>query len=476
MVQHASKYLVFQALTMGASLITFPLITRLFSPEGYGNFALANTTIAFVVALSKCGLSTAFARNYPAYVPKDRYSLYASSFWSQTFTASALTAAYVLGISATRDLVGDELADLLLLIAPLCVFKSLEVLLLGFFRSEERIGAYNMSALAFRLGSAFGGIGTAYFAGSGVKGFFIGMMALEGFLVFSLVLARKSLFSPAAISFSLSRKLFRYGAPLIIFELASLIVSMGDRYQIKYYLGAEPLGIYSAGYNLSMYVQQMLTAPLWMAIFPIYTRIFEEEGKEATTEFLQACLKYYFLLAIPLFAGVCGYASDIILILAGGRYSGAASVVPFVLGATLLHGAYHIVSAGLYLKNKTNIIAIFTFFSAFLNLTMNIYLIPRYGFIGAAYSTFISYVLLIMAITFKSYFFLPISFPYPDILKYSFIAFLSYLPISIITKNSSVYNSIFWSLFSSFIYLLINFYMDKNLISFVSRVKHSFSK
>lgn|GEM_PF-2820342 len=111
------------------------------------------------------------------------------------------------GVVAARDLIGEDLANLLLLIAPLCVFKSLEVLFLSFFRSEERINAFNMSALAFRLGTAFGGIGTAFFTGTGITGFFVGMMVLEGILVGSLVLMRRGSLSPGAFSLPLLGKL-----------------------------------------------------------------------------------------------------------------------------------------------------------------------------------------------------------------------------------------------------------------------------
>ena len=467
MANHAVKYLAVQALTMGASLVTFPIITRLFSPVGYGNFALVNTTIGFIVALSKCGLSTAFSRKYAAFEEENFPILYATSFWSQVAIALVVSSIYVMFVLVVQDAIGKELANLLLVIAPFCILKALEVLFMGFFRNEERIGAFNVAGIAFRLGTAFGGIGLAYFSESGVLGFFVGMLTSEGILIFFLLYQRKNVILPKFVSFSLMKKMVKYGAPLVVFELSSLIMSLGDRYQIRYYLGARPLGMYSAGYNLAMYVQQLLTAPLWMAIFPIYTKTYEHEGREATIEFLRSCLKYYALLAMPLFIGVSFFAKDVILFLAGTKYSAAAIVVGPVLAATLLYGTYHIISAGLYLNNKTNEIAIFTLFAALINLTINIYLIPKYGISGAAYSTVISYLFLISCIVIRARFYLSISCPFYDVALYLFISVMVFYFCRTFASFPRPFFNLLISGFGFLIYFIFMIFYDSGLKVFL---------
>jgi len=213
-----------------------------------------------------------------------------------------------------------------------------------------------------------------------------------------------------------------------------------------------------------MYVQQMLTTPLWMAIFPIYTRIFEEEGNAATARFLHACLKYYFLLAVPLFAGMWGFSQEIILFLAGSKYAAAAAVVPFVLCATFVHGTYHIVSAGLYLKNRTNVIGILTLVAA-ANLALNVYFIPRYGIIGAAYSTLIAHILLIIGITGSSHPLLAIPWPTLAIFTYLLVA-SAVLLSAVLTTNAGVTVLIITLIISSLAYLSINILLDLELRKF----------
>jgi O-antigen/teichoic acid export membrane protein len=100
-------------------------------------------------------------------------------------------------------------------------------------------------------------------------------------------------------------ELLRFGVPMMVgYELSSIILSVGDRYVIKGLIGEEPLGLYSAAYNLCQYVQGVLISSVGLAIMPIYMQMWDQKGRDETAAFISRSLRTYCLFAAPVVAGV----------------------------------------------------------------------------------------------------------------------------------------------------------------------------
>ena len=82
-------------------------------------------------------------------------------------------------------------------------------------------------------------------------GYFIGVVAAE--LMMSVILFswffKHYRVTPSLISRELSLKMIKFGAPLLLAELAFLLISYSDRYLIVAYLGEQALGLYTVGYT-----------------------------------------------------------------------------------------------------------------------------------------------------------------------------------------------------------------------------------
>jgi O-antigen/teichoic acid export membrane protein len=72
------------------------------------------------------------------------------------------------------------------------------------------------------------------------------------------------------------------------------------------------------------------------------------------------------------------------------------NIVPIILVAYLINGIYVIFSAGIYIEEKSLYVPFIAGSGAAINIIANFSLIPVFGIYGAAFATFISY--LIMAI------------------------------------------------------------------------------
>jgi O-antigen/teichoic acid export membrane protein len=79
------------------------------------------------------------------------------------------------------------------------------------------------------------------------------------------------------------------------------------------------------------------------------------------------------------------------------EYHQANSIVPIIVLSYCFIGLKNVASIGLYLKNKTKIIALTTIIAAILNIILNIILIPIYGMFGAAYATLFTVIIYCVA-------------------------------------------------------------------------------
>jgi O-antigen/teichoic acid export membrane protein len=81
-------------------------------------------------------------------------------------------------------------------------------------------------------------------------------------------------------------------------------------------------------------------------------------------------------------------------------YHSAEPVIPIIAESLAFYGIYTIMMVGANVRRKMWMASVFTTAAAVLNVGLNLYLIPHFGAMGAAYSTLIAYV----ALAFIAYF------------------------------------------------------------------------
>ena len=83
--------------------------------------------------------------------------------------------------------------------------------------------------------------------------------------------------------------------------------------------------------------------------------------------------------------------------------------IPIVMLGYLFLGLYHLFMPGLYYGSQTKLIALYRGVGAICNIILNVLLIPKFGFIGAASATSISYLIMSILLYLKSnkLFFIP---------------------------------------------------------------------
>lgn len=389
-------FLTGNALLQLLSLITFPILTRILSVEQYGILGLVNATMLLVVAVAKLGLSDGIIRFYPEYsrTPEMRI-LFSSTVMTGGISLSlGASFIYLLGFFAIAPhlTIEKQFVYCFIVMGFHLLIRPVNIIVLNFLRAEGKTLFINAINFFGKLFSVILSLLLLVFVFQKLYGFFIGIVLAE--TVVAALLLRwffaeyNIVFNK--ISFGLVKKIILFGLPLLFNELSYLVLSYADRFLIITFLDAEALGVYSVGYNLAMYVANMITFSLSYAVVPNYVKIFEQEGKKATEEFLKKCMHYLLIGVIPICVGYYAVSGDLIVTFASHKYASAAIFSPIILLGTLLLGLNNVLNAGLYINKKSVAILSIMLSAVFINIILNVLLIPRYGVNGAAIATLLS--------------------------------------------------------------------------------------
>lgn len=180
-------------------------------------------------------------------------------------------------------------------------------------------------------------------------------------------------------------------APLILHGIALNLLSQSDRTMITWLADASQTGIYSLIYNFSMIATVITTSldGLWVPYFidRLKKREIDDINDKATWYIaLMTCSMVCLVLVGP----------EIVKILAPSSYWEGISIIPSIVLANYLIFCYTLYVNTEHFYKKTKSIAAYTVVAAIFNLITNFILIPKYGYVAAAYTTLASYIVALV--------------------------------------------------------------------------------
>lgn len=165
------------------------------------------------------------------------------------------------------------------------------------------------------------------------------------------------------------------------------------------------VGIYTAANKLIFVVLTIVTS-LSVVLLPRCSNLIQSGNLE---EFKQISLKSVHLVvtvALPALTAMILLAVPMVRIACGAAFTPAAEVVQWTAPVLLLIGLSNVVGIQMfYPENKSDLVILCTLGGALINMVLNFVLIPRYSYMGAAYSTLIAEfcVLVIQYISGRKY-------------------------------------------------------------------------
>jgi len=424
---HTSHYSFIGLLTMVAGLITFPILTRVFSVADYGVMNLVAATLTISVALGKVGVQQSIIR-YQSEISSGKGQFTMAQLFSSTLLGmlgTSVVVALALGIGAqlvpARWLGDVRISHLLGIVSVVVVAQVLESALVNFVRAEQKTS----TLLIYQVSKKYVGLALILAAvllvARSLTSFYLATALVE---ILAMIILARSMFrehpTPSLSQFSrpLYGELIRFGAPMLIgYELSGIILSVGDRYIIEGFMGEAPLGLYAAAYNLCQYVQSVFIASVGQAIMPLYMQMWDRKGRDETAAFIARALRTYVIMGGPVIAGLAAVGPELLPALASDKYASAVGILPWVIAGMVVDGTNSMLGAGLFIHRKTRIIMPIVMSGALLNLVLNMLLIPRMGILAAAVATLISYTVTALGLGLAGRHLLPVAIPWATMLR-----------------------------------------------------------
>lgn len=188
---------------------------------------------------------------------------------------------------------------------------------------------------------------------------------------------------------------WKYGlsisAPLVLHAVSLQILAQSDRIFIQKMCGNSDTAIYSLAYTYGLGIS-VITQAIANGWLPWFHDNYFAGNNEAIRKNVKK------LIALGCYTGLAcaAFAPEAIQILGGASYKdGLQCVPPIVLGIVCQYIYTQYVNIEMHLK-KTKYTAFGTILAAVLNIVLNSLFIPIFGYVAAAYTTLICYLVLML--------------------------------------------------------------------------------
>jgi len=388
-------FIVLQRIIQTVSGIVF---ARLLGPAEYGVYTLAFFFIPLFVSIARLGIPSCFNRYIPQYEQKGALRSFLKKTYLLIIAGGVFTVlACLLNAKALSIMIfGSSIYQKLVIICALTVFPYViyEALVYSFsgMRVFKLAGALKTSEL-FVLG-LLGSI-LLIFSPKAESIIFADLIAFTLVVIFFGLVFRKYLGNLDSQDIKIKEsnfygKIFKFSVFFIIAPVINTLFNNTDRWMLSRFTDFSQVGIYSMGLNIAgiIFLFGMIAGNV---LSPNMSHIWEQGDKQKVMYVLNFSLKVNTLFILCGALAISLFKRQIVSILYGVEYIGCLPIIGAMLIFWLYHGVYWTVSSYSELIEKTYIPLICGCAGLICNVFFNYLWIPRYGLMGAAVATNISF-------------------------------------------------------------------------------------
>ena len=384
------------------SYLLTPIYTRVFGQAAYGIVTDVYALIPFALVVLSMGMESSYFRfsakaeaegGSEADIKARKRHLFATT-WGATLLSSALFFAVVaLCCKDVARLMGEAYhghTEYILMVAAIIFFDV--ATMIPFSRLREQGKALRFVALKgcnvvinVSLAILFQAIGL-FDSEFGVGWVFVTNLVAR-VATFVLVLPTTERTLPRIDRRQL-RRILAYSMPLLIGGIAGTANEFIDRQMIKYIIPEDAmaqLGVYGAICKIAV-VMTLFTQMYRLAAEPFFLSNF---SKAQFVESNAAALKYFVIFSMMIFLGIALFR-DVFALIVGRDFREGIFILPVILGGNVLAGVWLNLSFWYKREEKTRYAIYVTFVGLIFTIAMNLILLPRWGYYGAAWARFIA--------------------------------------------------------------------------------------
>jgi O-antigen/teichoic acid export membrane protein len=298
--------------------------------------------------------------------------------------------------------------------------------------------------------------GLFLWAGYGLLGVIIAYLLIQGIVFIVAIYKIISEIGFIIPKFIYMREYLRFSLHLTPNSLIRWITDSSDRYLVSYFLGLSSVGIYSAAYSIGWLIN-LLIAPIQFILYPELSKMYDEGKEEQVKTYLSYSLRYFLMLAIPTVFGLAALGKPLLEIITTENFVSGWTVIPLVAFAGLLAGVFQIIINITHLVKQTKMNLYIYVLAAVVNIIFNILFIPSIGITGAAISTVLSFIVMIVACYCISSKYLWFDINYFSILKFFVASLIMYVCITVVFYPNNIVELIILVFFGIAIYFMFMF-------------------
>jgi O-antigen/teichoic acid export membrane protein len=266
-------------------------------------------------------------------------------------------------------------------------FVTLQFYFLGVAQAQERFRDYNVWQIGPNVLALIGLLITVVMLHMGLVGAVMVQVAIQVIMT-AWMAWRVNRAAPLHLRWNgkLARGMLSFGSKSYVQTLAATLHLRIDQYICAYFLPPAQVGMYAIAVNFGSLLLKIPEAT-GTVMFPRIAGSGDRDAHAATT---RVCRSTLFVLAL----GVLGFgiAGPILIpILYGNRYDGAIRPLLILLPGLLVMALYQLLTRNFTSRNKQEVNIVAACLALALNVTLNIFLIPRFGISGAALANGLSY-------------------------------------------------------------------------------------
>ncbi len=388
-INNASWLLLEKVVSIGVSFLTTVIVARYLGVEGFGILAYATSMMSLFAVAGHMGLNGLVVRELV-----------------QNESLRAQILGTTLGLKVVSYLVGVFLLVIVnlavgeqdyqeklvsLVIAAALLFKPAEVIDFWFHsRIQARYSAIaRMTGLLvsslFKLILVYLGANLILFAFATLA------QSVMAALIFFVLYVFTSTLKLSAWRFSYrgAKQLVSQGWMIFLGSIFTMVYLKVDQIMLRWITGSESVGVYAVASALSE-AWYILPTVVVASIFPRLIKL-REESYDRYHQRLQQIFDLLFLLALLIAVVVTVVSKPFITIFFGFEYQEAAPVLSIHIWAAIFIFMRAVFSKWILMENELMFSVVTQGCGAVMNVGLNFIFIPKYGPVGAALATLISY-------------------------------------------------------------------------------------
>ena len=412
--RHSVIYGVGGLMSRFLAVLMLPIYTSYVSAGDYGRIELLTSAMAVAVVVIRGGANFGFIRFY--FTDKDpdyRRRLVRTVFWAQMGYSTLALVFCIVFAPQISSLLGVNWApppaqlqgsgsSLVIATGVLLWVNVNYAQMTNLFRAEQRSVAFSLATVANIAITVPLTVILVVVYHHGPLGILVGNLS-GTLIVFLALLAYRREQLGLQFDRRLLHSLNRFGFPLMAAALAIWVMNFGDRFMIRKLLHGHYATVQVGQYALANKISQamVLLFTAFQIAWPAFAYSIEEE--EEAKRAYSFVLTYLMFIAAWVAVGLSLFAPWLVHFL--GRKPGfwpAASAVPALAYSSVFYAGFVVVTIATGRARRTQFNWVAGAAAAILNFTLNLWLIPAYGMLGAAYATLAATILLMVVRTWNA--------------------------------------------------------------------------